>query len=359
MKTDLLSYSINRHPLWHTAEAIRRGHITVGFVGGSITEPEDGQRWPDKVIDWLVETYPEVTVDVENAAKGATGSLSSILYVEDEILSHPCDLVFVESAVNDGPNAWKECREGVLRKLLKEDRFDVVVTYTYCQSMYEDFLAGRKTESILDWEKLTEHYGLSSVFMSRYAFDEVMRGALLWEEWLPDGLHPGHAGSRYYARTVCELLEKEIADAQKTPYTMPAPLYPDHWGETCRFPFEKVERIGAWRLVHCYRLPTVNYILTTASMKSTLRFTFEGRGLIFRVNANMYKAGFRFRVDGGAWQDCNAPLPAWGSNATDWVKEEAPFVGLEDREHMCEIEPLFKENGRGSSFELCDIAVIR
>ena len=144
---DCTQYIHARRPLYHTAEAIRRGHITIGFIGGSITEPvADGHRWSGKIVDWFVAEFPGLIVDEENAAKGATGSLNAILRVEDDILAYNCDLVFVETAVNDGEKAWGACREGILRKLMKNDVCDVVLTYTYSQAMYETMLAGKLPE---------------------------------------------------------------------------------------------------------------------------------------------------------------------------------------------------------------------
>lgn len=356
---DLMTYIKARRPLWHTAEAVRRGHITIAFVGGSITEPAGGRRWSDKVADWFVARYPGLTVDVENAAKGATGSLSAILYVDDSVISCKPDLVLVETAVNDGENAWGACREGVIRKLLAGCACDIVLTYTYAQTMYPAFLEGKLPPSIMDWEEIAAHYGISSVFMSRYTFDLVNAGFLKWEEWLPDGLHPEHAGSRLYAEPVCALLEREIETAEKEAYAVPAPLHADHWGAAYRFPLEKIERRGAWRMVCERHLPTVEHVLFTASVNASLFLTFEGRGFRLRRIDNLFHAAYRYRVDGGDWVERNDPLPAWAENATDWVREEAPVVGLDAGTHTLEICPIFAVNGRGTTFELTDIAVIR
>ena len=355
---NLDAYVKARRPLSHTAEAVKRGHITIGFVGGSITEPENGKRWSDKVADWFVAEYPNVVVDVENAAKGATGSLSAILRIEDDILAYQCDLVFVETAVNDGENAWGACREGILRKLMKNDCCDVVLTYTYCQSMYEAMLANELSASIQDWENLAQHYQLSSVFMSRYAFDLVMQGFLRWEEWLPDGLHPEHAGSRLYAQPVCHLLKREIERAQPVSIPLPKPLHPDHWENVHALPFRNIARHGAWRMVHERRIPSVHHILYTTSMQSSLTFSFEGTGLLVHLMMSGFHAGYHIRVDGGEWVDKCTELPAWAFNAHDWVREDLPVSGLPYGVHTAEIKPVFLAGGRSSNFELCSIGII-
>lgn len=355
---DLSAYYISRRALWHTAQAIRRGHITVGFIGGSITEPESGKRWSEKVINWLVETFPGVAVDVENAAKGATGTLSGILYMDEDILPRGCDLVFVESAVNDHEPAFGPCREGELRRLLAADAFDVVLTYTYHQSMYKDFLDGVLPPSIRDWEALAEHYRVSSVFMSRYAFDLTLQGCLRWEEWLPDGLHPAHAGSRLYAEPVCELLAGQIDTAAAESIPLPAPLHPDHWENTHRLPWEAVTRHGACRLERFCRLPSVEQVMCTASMTSRLTFTFEGRGLILRKTENARCAGFRLLIDGEELMTDAGPIPDWGRDAADWVREFTTGAVLPVGRHEAELIPVFAEGRLGCQFELCDIGVI-
>jgi len=45
---------MERSALSKTHAAIHRGKITIGFVGGSITDPEKSNRWSDKVSNWFV-----------------------------------------------------------------------------------------------------------------------------------------------------------------------------------------------------------------------------------------------------------------------------------------------------------------
>jgi lysophospholipase L1-like esterase len=178
------------------------GGLTVGFIGGSITDARPGHNWPDHVVPWLVDQFPEARVCVENAAIGATGSDLAVFRAERDLLAADCDLVFVEFAVNDGGAATERrnrSREGLLRKLLADSDRDVVLAYTFSHIMYDDTVAGRVHPSIAEFEALAEHYQLPSVWMGLHAIDEVARGLMSWDAWLPDGLHPTHLGSRSYA----------------------------------------------------------------------------------------------------------------------------------------------------------------
>ena len=39
-----------RRPLARTAAALARGHLTLGFLGGSITDAKTGTRWPEPFV---------------------------------------------------------------------------------------------------------------------------------------------------------------------------------------------------------------------------------------------------------------------------------------------------------------------
>lgn len=366
--TDIDLFIRRRQPLWHVKRAIERGRITIGFLGGSITEPIEepwnGKRWSDKVVNWFVGAFPGVVINVENAAKGATGSQSAIFRVEDDIINRGCDIVFVEYAVNDGgpSDIRSHCREGLIRKLLNSEKadYDIVVTHTFHQPMYEAMLRGEIPASIAEFELLCEHYSLSSVFMGDYAFRELNSGRLRWEEWLPDGLHPGDMGSNVYAVPVTRLLQAEFTEAEASAYTVPAPLYPGHWEKAYKYSLDAIERYGAWRLVREYRMPTVERILFTASVQASLSFRFQGTGLVIFVRFSAYSSDYRYKIDDGAWIVKDDARPDWCTNAVDWIRHDLAATGLTNTEHQVIIEPIFGTKGvcKGSNFELCDIGII-
>jgi hypothetical protein len=367
--TGIEQFIRQRRPLWHMKQAIGRGKITIGFLGGSITEPIEeswnGKRWSDKVVNWFVGSFPDLIVNVENAAKGATGSQSAIFRVEEDIIDRGCDIVFIEYAVNDGGPADLRscCREGLIRKLLNSEKanYDLVVTYTFHQPMLEPMLRGEMPDSIAEFEVLCEHYHVSSVFMGDYAFHELNSGRLLWAEWLPDGLHPGDTGSHVYAVPVIQLLQDEYANAAETPCVVPAPLFPQQWEKAHKLPLDDIKRHGgAWRMVRKYRSPTVDRMLTTGSLKSWLSFSFRGTGFIIFVRFDSYHSDYRYKIDDGDWILKNDARPEWCANVSDWIRHDLAASGLPEGEHRVVVEPVFGSNGlcRGSDFELCDIGII-
>lgn len=134
-----------RRPLANTWRRLKEGNLTIGFIGGSITDARPRHNWPEPVIAWFADRFPDARIIVENAAIGATGSDLAVFRAERELIGRGCDLVFVDFAVNDNGEASEKrmrTREGLTRKLLKGQSRDIVYVYTYCQEMYESMLQG-------------------------------------------------------------------------------------------------------------------------------------------------------------------------------------------------------------------------
>ncbi|MGI6101308.1 MAG: SGNH/GDSL hydrolase family protein, partial [Bacillota bacterium] len=251
-------------------------------MGGSITDSRGRSRWPEPVIAWFVKSFPKARIAVENAAIGATCSDQAVFRVKRDLIDRNCDLVFVEYAVNDmgiPAKTRSRAREGLLRKLLAGGTRDVVLVYTFAQDMYSDMVNNRVPETVAEFERLGEHYGLGSVWMGLHAMREVMAGQMRWEEWLPDGLHPEHRGSLSYAQSVIAFLNHELivsppdTDAADE-YVMPEPLNPRNWE-------------------HTYNLS----------------FDFSGRGLSLSFDFGKASADFRYRLNQGEWIDYRFDRP--------------------------------------------------
>ena len=334
-----------RGDLGRTRAALARGRLTVGFLGGSITAPDNS--WAGGVAAWLADTYPGVRLAVENAALGATGSDLAALRVQSEILDRKCDLVFVEYAVNDWgtPTAPRfRTREGLLRQLLRDGNCDVVLTYTYCPEMQADMTAGKVPASVADFEILADHYGLSSVWMALHAMREVERGLLRWEEWLPDGLHPGPRGSLCYAQSVMAFLAESLAPAGKAgaaapPRELPAPLTPGAWERVKVLPLATLNWTGPWSLRRLQGSPGIGQVLLATAPGAGLSVDFTGRGLALAFDFGKSTGEIRHRLDGGEWQASVRECPAWAGDA-GWLRLLLITEDLAPGPHHFELETI-------------------
>jgi lysophospholipase L1-like esterase len=361
----------HRGRLINTKEAIRRGKLTIGFIGGSITDGRSMHNWPEPVAAWFVDKFPGVRIQVENAAIGATGSDLAVFRADRDLIDRGCNLVFIEIAVNDMEEPAEKRRrtqEGLIRKLLKDGKRDVVVLYVYCQEMYDDMMNGRVPWLIEDFEQINRHYNLGSVWMGRYALDEVIKGKMRWEEWLPDGLHPQSRGSLSYGQCAIAFLEEELkqghagsgSDILSGDKLLP-PLNSAHWGNISFIPFEEVKLEGAWQVKRWLTLVWVDQVLSTSAPGAKLSFHFEGRALSLGFDFGKASSEFKYRVDGGEWQEAVRDRPDW-CGEMNWFRIFNVADDLAPGGHFFELEVTHgnrPECSKGNHFNLAMIGVVR
>lgn len=357
----------HRRGLQRTLRAIEEGKLTIGFLGGSITDPRGRCRWPEPVVGWFLKAFPGVKVVVENAAIGATGSDQAVFRADRDIISRNCDLVFVEYAVNDqhSPSERRfRTREGLIRKLLADESRDVVLVYTFSQLMYDDMINGRVPATIEEFEVIGRHYGLGSVWMGLYALEEVMAGQMRWEEWLPDGLHPDLRGSLTYAQSVMAFLSEELITRRTTQvisvdHTLPQALDPNNWEHTYNLSFDEVRLSGPWTIRRCSTLAWIDQTIETPAVGAQLSFDFTGRGLTLGFDFGKASADFCYRLDGGEWVDHTFDIPGWAGN-DGWFRTVNIGDDLEPGHHTFELRVVHgnRPECRGTNLRLGLIGVI-
>ncbi len=364
-----LSVWQHRNTLRRTKRKLAEGALTVGFLGGSITDERPGHNWPEAVLSDLVERYPRVRFHVENAAIGATGSELGVLRSERDIVARGCDLVFVDYAVNDAEtpvDRRNRSREGLLRKLLGKGRCDVVLVYTFRQEMYEAMMSGCVPDTIAEFERLAAHYGIGSVWMGLHALEEVRQGRMKWEEWLPDGLHPTSRGSLSYAHSVIKFLERELGggatagSAAVEAQAMPAPLYVGHWGDAECFSLADVQLAGPWTIRRSTRNVWMDQILETAAVGARLRFSFHGTGLVLGFDFGKTSAEFNYRLDGGRPAIMKRDRPGWCPDS-GWFRAETIAENLTEGPHEFELEVTHgnRPECQGTTLRLTLVGVLR
>jgi hypothetical protein len=363
-----MSLSIYKHRsgLPRLTKALEKGSVTLGFIGGSITDAKTGTRWPEYVISWFMENYPDVRINIENAAIGATGSDLAVFRAERDLVERNCDIVFVEYAVNDWGTPIeqrKRSREGLVRKLLKEER-DLVIVYTYMQEMYKDMIEGRVPNSISEFEELAEHYNIGSVWMGLHALEEVRKGRMKWEEWLPDGLHPEYRGSLSYAQSVIRFLEKELIEApgsERIAYgtNIVKSLNYNNWENALMFPFEEMTLEGPWSVRRWCHSQWIERVLNTSAPGAKMSFEFEGRGLCLGIDFGKTSSEFRYRLGGKEWKEVKRERPWWVGDM-GWYRVECLYDDLQYVNHSFELEVIHgdREECKGTNFNLAFAGIL-
>lgn len=356
-----------RGELKNTRKALASGSLKLGFLGGSITDQEGGERWPQYVENWLLMQYPGLRLQVENLARGATGSDVAMLRSEREVLACPCDLMFVEYAVNDQEvptDIRMRSREGLLRRLLKTGETDVIIVYTFSQYLYPAMEKDEMPDTIAEFELLAEHYNVPSVWMGMYALEMVRKGQLHWEEWLPDTLHPNFAGSRHYGDSVNMLLAQELAQPeqnrpQKGGALLPAPYHPKNWEDMEMVSFADMTWEGPWRLYRSQYFKAVDQFLSTSALGASVTIPFTGTGLILGLMFGPKSSEFLYSIDGGEPVRSNRTRPAWCVRQ-DWYRTFTPALDLPYGPHTCKITVIHGGDGcTGTHFDLGAAGVLK
>jgi hypothetical protein len=357
----------HRNGLFRLKKKLNEGRVTIGYIGGSITDQITGNRWPEYVNAWFLENYHDVRFIIENAAIGATGSDLAVFRAERDIISRGCDIVFIEFATNDisePPEKRMRTREGLIRKLLKAD-MDIVLTYTFCQEMYEDMTSGKIPDTIYDFELLAGHYGIGSVWMGRYALERLKKGWMRWEEWLPDGVHPDYRGSLCYAESVIEYLKKELGtdDMNGRGFVKVTPVNPfniNNWEKTTNISLDSVSLKGPWTLRRWSRMAWAEQVLDTASIGAGISFSFIGKALALGFDFGRTSSEYRYRIDGGEWIEVKRERPEWCGDS-GWYRLSVLAEEFDQDKHEFELEVIHgnRQECKGTNFRLALIGTVQ
>ncbi len=242
-------------------EKIKAGKpITVGYLGGSITEAGNG--WREQSLTWLQKTYPQAKFREINAGIGGTGSDLGVFRVQTQVLDQKPDLVFVEFAVNDTgkkPEQIYKAMEGIVRKTWRQNpETDLCFVYTLTSDMALTYQQGKLPSSALAMDQIAGHYGIPSVCMGLEVAALAHQGKLIFKgkpEDMPDkivfsadNVHPyPETGHRLYTEALSKAL-KQLAAMKVTPKkrTLGRPYIKDNWEAARMISVDELKKQGSW-----------------------------------------------------------------------------------------------------------------
>lgn len=199
------------------------GHpITVGFLGGSITQGSLASQpencYAARVYRWWQETFPLSRITFINAGIGGTTSQFGAARVQEDLLNYKPDFVLTEFSVNDENSAhFQETYEGLIRRILKSGTA-LMLMNNVCYD------TGYSAEEV--HLEIARHYLLPSVSMKSTIYAALQRGEMANRDITPDDLHPNDLGHELVAKVICHLLERirRAPWEQEPEASLPAPL---------------------------------------------------------------------------------------------------------------------------------------
>lgn len=190
--------------------------ITVGFIGGSITQDAGASVHENcyayRVYQWWKEQFPQAEISYVNAGIGATTSHFGVARVQSDLLYAKPDFVVVEFSVNDNDidgidetDFFRETYEGLIRRIYGAD-FEPAVLLVH-NVRYND---GSSAEDF--HVEVGKAYDLPSVSMRKTVYPPVRDGEVKASDISGDNLHPNDLGHKVLACLITSFLEKVAAE---------------------------------------------------------------------------------------------------------------------------------------------------
>lgn len=287
------------------AQAKAGGKLTVAYFGGSITA---ANGWRPQTTAWLRQHYPKAQVIEVDAAIGGTGSDLGVFRLQQDVLDHRPDLVFVEFAVNDGgapPEQIYRCMEGIVRQIQRADpTTDICFVYTMHDGMLRDLAAGRLPRSASAMELIADHYGIPSIHLAQEPARRINAGEWVFTApkpqipadpnkglpartaFAPDSCHPfAETGHKLYTEAIVRSFET-MEQLKETPdgVTTNTAFTPDNGEDAKLIPLTAAMLGDGWQALDLKTDPVArNFarrlpVLWRADKPgATLTFAFHGR----------------------------------------------------------------------------------
>jgi lysophospholipase L1-like esterase len=300
------------------------GEVRIAYLGGSITA---AQGWRILSQQWFAGQYPDAEIKEVFAAIPGTGGELGVSRLDEDVIAHRPDLVFIEFCVNGigrTQERGRQVTEGLIRKIWTAlPETDICFVYTVGSWHFADF---EKTG--IQWtagimEEVLPHYGVPSInfaaevcrrlnedtlVFSRPKGEPVPDGKLLFSH---DGVHPlVDTGHVLYNEAVIRAMTAMKKTGTPGPHGLPAALEPASWAEANRVPLSRAVLTGEWTVHHPVDVPGNQKEIASRNFKerftelwqaewagAEIVFQFEGTGFGLYGISRCESGQFEVQVD--------------------------------------------------------------
>ena len=258
------------------AKAQAGEEITIGYLGGSITEGytvKPDECYASLTYNSFKEMYGKGdNVKYCNAGLSGTPSRLGILRMGRDLLPSEPDIVFVEYAVNDGTDfTYQEAYESIIRTLLERD-IAVVLLFSVTKDDYsaQDYM-----------KEIGTYYDLPMISYCdalRFLFEN---NRLKWEDFSNDEAHPNPEGHKLVAKMIDNYF-KTVVDQQSDAYTLPAEpknFLISYGAEMVEGDKLTADDLGSWKLGDTDVASFSNGWRHVKTGNDPIKFTIKGKNL--------------------------------------------------------------------------------
>lgn len=209
--------------LRHAMACLRSGEsLCIAAVGGSITtgfaaNPPEENGWAAQTAEWFEDRARDYggSVQFVNAGLSGTDSAWGTVRLQEQVLDHWPDVVFVEFAINDqwlSPAVRGRSYEGVLRQLLDDSERALVLV------AINEKAAPQKSQR-REQEAIGKHYDLPTL-----AWADMAGPNAAWGSWFDgaEAIHPNTSGHTAIADGIRSWLDEVWASLPDDTAALPA-----------------------------------------------------------------------------------------------------------------------------------------
>lgn len=196
--------------------------ITIGFIGGSITQgslaSDSKLCYAYRVYEWWKNRFPKSEFIYINAGIGGTTSHFGVARVDQDLMIYKPDFVIVEFSVNDEANDFfMETYEGLVRTILLAENEPAVMLLNNVR--YDDGCNAQKQHNAVG-----RHYSLPIYSVKDGLYKLVIDGKIKAAEWTEDNLHPNDTLHALIGEIVGNFLDKLYESETMQPVKIPGPI---------------------------------------------------------------------------------------------------------------------------------------
>lgn len=285
--------------------------LQVAYLGGSVTNGHggtDGYCWRSATTEWFKANFPSAEITETNAGWGGTGSYWGYFRIDEHVLSHNPDLVFVEFAINDAYAGHDDISsslymEGIVNKIRNHNpNCDIV--FVFVTDNNNSGRLGKEYEQLLAHKDVAAHYGIPTINVGFALVDEMNRTGNKWEHYVIDIVHPNNNGYKVYADCVAAQLKKWLVDSPNKAGLLAHEKPENNLVSNLSVESEivKAEQLKNYSgfILSASKANKVSHIGKTlyGAVGATIDFEFTGRGLGVLVDAEKLPT-VEISVDGG------------------------------------------------------------
>lgn len=338
-------------------EKARSGEkVTIAYLGGSITEGALAQPQPTSCYAYLsarhfAEKYMQDVSQLNyiNAGVSGTPSLLGITRLEQDVLCHHPDLVFVEFAVNDSGDLISQgVYESLLRKLLNSETQPAVIL------LFTVLSGGHSCQEHMSM--LGRHYNLGMISVKDAIWPEIQQGTMAWSDYSPDYAHPTTKGHAFLADLIDYYYDQALATEPEA-YALPRFVRISNQLEgleNIRHGDERILSVGGFphAQLTCYTYRQGWWHKGALDGAEPMRLVVEG---------SCMTAAFKQMKDGSwgtaeVWVDGECKAALLGYSAEAWGNVQTQLITFSSKDqHTIEIR--MAEGEEEKIFQLLDLAV--